>query len=92
MKQVIVALVLATALSGCYVGIRSPIYGGFDPPVVVERGHQSCQGLLDRILRHRHTIRTCLMGPMDIGVAGCTADTIIGEATTAVDVTGDRSW
>ena len=38
MKHVIVAILLATTLSGCYVGIRSPIYGGFDPPLVVEQG------------------------------------------------------
>ena len=38
MKQVILAIVLATALSGCYIGVRSPIYGGFEPPVVVEQG------------------------------------------------------
>jgi hypothetical protein len=34
MKQIILAIVLATTLTGCYVGVRSPIYGGFEPPFV----------------------------------------------------------
>jgi len=44
MKQVVLAIVLATALSGCYIGFRSPIYGGFEPPVVVEQGPPVVQG------------------------------------------------
>jgi hypothetical protein len=44
MKQVVLAIVLATALSGCYIGVRSPIYGGFEPPVVVEHGPPVVQG------------------------------------------------
>jgi len=36
MKQLILVIMLATALGGCYVGVRSPIYGGTtEPPVVV---------------------------------------------------------
>ena len=32
MKQLILVIMLATALGGCYVGVRSPIYGGTTEP------------------------------------------------------------
>jgi hypothetical protein len=35
MKQLVLVIVCAAMLGGCYVGVRSPIYGGFEPPVVV---------------------------------------------------------
>ena len=35
MKQLALVIVLATALAGCTVGVRSPIYAEFEPPIVV---------------------------------------------------------
>lgn len=35
MKRVVLAIVLATTLSGCYVGVRPPLYVEPEPPVVV---------------------------------------------------------
>jgi hypothetical protein len=36
MKQLVAVIVCAAMLGGCYVGVRSPIYGGSEPPVVVQ--------------------------------------------------------
>src|SRR5438067_13080807 len=36
MKQLVFVIVCAAMLGGCYVGVRSPIYGGTEPPVVVQ--------------------------------------------------------
>jgi len=36
MKQLVFVIVCAAMLGCCYVGVRSPIYGGTEPPVVVQ--------------------------------------------------------
>jgi hypothetical protein len=35
MKQLVLVIVCVAILGGCYVGVRSPIYGGVEPPVVI---------------------------------------------------------
>jgi hypothetical protein len=35
MKRIVLAIVLATTLSGCYIGVRPPLYVESEPPVVV---------------------------------------------------------